>query len=106
MRYRVIITPDAESDLRKVYGFIRQQGAPQAAKAWLAGARAKIKTLSDHPERASLAPERFSFNEPIRELLYGSGNRGTYRFLFAIIDDCVFVLHVRHGSRLPMTPEK
>lgn len=49
-----------------------------------------------------MAPESASFEEPIRELLYGSGNRGTYRILFVVLDGTVFVLHVRHGSMLPL----
>ena len=106
MRYRVIITPEAENDLRTASRYIRRQGAPQAARAWLTGARKKIKTLAEYPERAHAASESMSFQEPIRELIYGSGNRGVYRILFAILDDSVFVLHVRHGSMLPMEPEK
>lgn len=106
MRYRVIITPEAENDLRTASRYIRRQGAPQAARAWLTGARKKIKTLAEYPERAHAASESMSFQEPIRELINGSGNRGAYRILFAILDDSVFVLHVRHGSMLPMEPEK
>ncbi len=106
MRYRVTITPGAEQDLRTAYRYIRQQGAPKAAISWLAGARKKINTLAEHPERAHFAPESTSFHEPIRELLYGRGNRGSYRILFVILDDAVFVLHIRHGSMLPMELEE
>ena len=105
MKYRVIITPEAESDLRKAYSYIRKQGAPLAARKWLAGARKEIKTLADLPERTPLAPEAHAFGEPIRELLYGKGQRGTYRIIYIIIDNSVFVLHVRHGSMLPIEPE-
>ena len=104
MKYRVIITPEAENDLRTASGYIRRQGEPQAARALLAGVRKKIKTLAENPERAHAASESVSFQEPIRELIYGSGNRGLYRILFAIIDDAVFVLHVRHGSMLARQP--
>ena len=106
MNYRVIITPEAESDLRKAYSFIRKQGAPLAARKWIAGARKEIKTLARFPLRTPLAPEAHAFDEPIRELLYGKGQRGTYRILYTIIDKCVFVLHVRHGSMLPLDPEQ
>lgn len=105
MKYRVIVTPQAENDLKEVVRYIRRQGAPQAAREWLAAARKKIKTLADHPEHGLLAPESSSFQEPIRELLCGSGNRGTYRVLFVILNSSVFVLRVRHGSRLPLEPE-
>lgn len=103
MRFRVIITPQAETDLRGAAGYIRRESA-RAARAWLSGIRRKIKTLARFPERCSLAPESESFNEPIRELFYGHGNRGTYRILFVVLDKSVFVLHVRHGSMLPLDP--
>ena len=79
---------------------------PRAARAWLKGVRQRIKTLALYPERCSLAPESASFNQPIRELFYGSGNRGTYRMLFVVLDKTVFVLHVRHGVRLPLKPDE
>jgi plasmid stabilization system protein ParE len=80
--------------------------APQAANAWIGGMRSVVKTLAQNPDRAHLAPEAASFNEPIRELLYGKGSRATYRILFAVRDNTVFVLHVRHRSMLPLEPER
>jgi plasmid stabilization system protein ParE len=103
MPYRVVLTPEADADLRMSYRYIRKH-APHAARSWIRRARLSIKTLSLHPERCPLAPESTSFDEPIRELLFGSGNRGTYRFLFVVLDEekSVYILHVRHGSRLPL----
>ena len=103
MTYRVILTPEAEADLRAVYRYIRKQ-APRAAREWIRRARQSIKTLSHHPSRCPLAPESSSFDEPIRELFFGSGNRGTYRFLFVVLGTTVFILHLRHGSMLPLEP--
>ena len=100
MRYRIIITPEAESDLRKASSYIRRDN-PRAASAWLKAARQRIKTLASYPERCTFAPESISFSQPIRELFY-HGNRGTYRILFVVLDKTVFVLHVRHGSMLPL----
>ncbi|MCC7482945.1 MAG: type II toxin-antitoxin system RelE/ParE family toxin [Hyphomicrobiales bacterium] len=105
MKYSVTITPDAENDLRTAYRYIRKH-APKAAAAWIKGARSTIKSLAQYPERGHLAPESSSFQEPIREVLYGSGNRGTYRILFVVLDKAVFVLHVRHGAMLPLDPKE
>lgn len=104
MKYRVVITPAAEADLRAAHRFIRRD-SPSAAKEWTRGIRKKIRSLANRPLRAPLAPEAAYFDEPIHELFYGSGNRGTYRILFTIIRDTVFVVHVRHGSRGPLTTE-
>ncbi|HET6180116.1 MAG TPA: type II toxin-antitoxin system RelE/ParE family toxin [Candidatus Sulfotelmatobacter sp.] len=105
MPYRVVLTPEAEADLRMIYRYIRQH-APKAAREWVRRARQKVKTLSHHPERCPLAPESASFDQPIRELFVGSGNRGTYRFLFVVIDKSVYILHIRHGSMLPLDPDQ
>jgi hypothetical protein len=51
-----------------------------------------------------MAPESISFQEPIRELLYGQG-RGVYRILFVVLSKIVYVLDVRHGSRDELQPE-
>ena len=104
MRYRVIVTPEAETDLRNAASYIRRDN-PRAARSWLKGARQRIKTLGQYPERCPLAPESTSFSEPIRELFYGHGNRGTYRILFVVLDKAVFVLHIRHGAMLPLNPD-
>lgn len=101
---RIVITPQAEQDMRAIYRHIRHD-APDAASRWSKGIRAHIKTLARSPERAPLAPESDTFEEPIRHLLYGKGNRGTYRILFAVLEKTVFVLHVRHGSMDVLTPD-
>jgi plasmid stabilization system protein ParE len=104
MPYRVIVTPEAERDLRSAYRYIRKD-APRPAREWIKRARRATKTLAQHPWRCPVAPESETFDEPIRELFFGSGNRGTYRFLFVILDDAVYVLHVRHGSGQTLKPE-
>ena len=101
MKFRVVITPEAEQDLRAAFRYIRAQSA-DAAREWLKGARQAIRSLSQNPERASVAPENSAFDETILQLFYGKGNRGTYRVLFTILGRKVFVLHVRHGSMLPL----
>jgi plasmid stabilization system protein ParE len=105
MLYRVIVTPEAESDLRAAYRYIRRH-APRSAREWIRRARQSVKTLSRHPERCPLAQESASFDEPVRELLFGAGNRGTHRIIFVVINRSVYVLHVRHGSMLPLDPEQ
>lgn len=107
MTYRVIIAPAAETDLQTAYRYIRNR-APRAAREWIRRARQTAKTLAHHPERCPMAPESASFDQPIRELFFGSGNRGTYRFLFVVFDEekSVYILHVRHGAMLPLNPDE
>ena len=95
--------PEAKADLRLSAAYIRGD-SPAAARRWLVQIKTRIATLARLPNRCPLAPEAASFGEPIRELLFGSGNRGTYRILFIIDISAVEVLNVRHGSMLPLTP--
>lgn len=104
MIYKVVVTPEAEEGLRDAYLFIRRDSSA-AARRWATSARRAIRGLSRFPDRCPIAPESREFDRAIRELLYGSGNRGTYRILFTIIDRTVFVLHVRHGSMQPLLME-
>ncbi|HEY3740708.1 MAG TPA: type II toxin-antitoxin system RelE/ParE family toxin [Bryobacteraceae bacterium] len=101
--YRVVSTIEAENDLKRAAAYIRRD-SPSAARRWLKQMRLHIQSLARHPERCPFAPEAESFGKPIRHLLCGSGNRGTYRVLFTIKDEFVAVFHVRHGSMLPLAP--
>jgi plasmid stabilization system protein ParE len=103
MNCRVVVTPRAKSDLQTIHSYLFQR-SPRAAGDWLDGAELAVQSLSRNPERCPLAAESLSFRRQIRQLLFGKGNRGTYRILFAVIGKEVYVLHVRHGFRLPLEP--
>jgi plasmid stabilization system protein ParE len=98
VKYRVIVSLNAEYDLREAYRYIRNY-VPAAASRWIKGARRSMKTLARNLQRCPLAPESKSLDEPILELLYGKGPRGVYRILFTVYSGSVYVLHIRHGSR-------
>ena len=103
MSYRLIVTPRAKNNLITIHAYILKE-APEAADSWLQRADCAVESLGEHPERCPLAPEASSFGKPIRQLLFGSGNRGTYRILYLVLEEkrSVYILHVRHGSRLPL----
>lgn len=103
MSYRVVLTPRAKQNLRTIHAYIFKQ-SPRAADDRLDRAERAVESLGHHPERCSLASESLSFGKPIRQLLFGTGNRGTYRLLFLVIHQSVYLLHIRHGSRLPLSP--
>jgi plasmid stabilization system protein ParE len=107
MSYHVIILPDAERELEEAYRWVREE-APHHADKWLDGLLAARDSLSEFPERCSLAPENEHFREEIRQLLYGKRG-GRYRLLFTIERDTVFILPIRHAARdtvKPPSPEQ
>ncbi len=97
MKYRVVVLSAAQKEITEAYQWLYQQ-SPEQADDWLSGLDNAIRSLDTFPARCPLAPESNVFNEQLRRLLYGRG-RGAYRILFAITDDTVVVLRVRHSAR-------
>lgn len=99
MRYRVMVAPEALSELQAIRREMKKV-IPKAVAKWSEGIRERIRTLATPPERCALAPESFHFQTEIRELFFGRPNRRMYRSLFVVEGRNVVVVHVRHGSRL------
>jgi plasmid stabilization system protein ParE len=97
----VIITPNAAEDLTASWHWLRDRN-PRAANEWLTGIRGMILELGTMPEAHPVAPESQSLDLPIRGALYGRGTR--WRIYYAVIDQSVQVLHVRHGRRSDWQP--
>ena len=95
-RYRVVISPFAEDNIRDAHAWFMDENPAYAAK-WIAGIREKIVGLEVFPESHSVAPESDAFDCEIRQLLYGRGT--PWRIFFTIDRSTVHVLHVRHGNR-------
>ena len=102
MAYRVVVTEQAERELRAATDWIARR-APQAAVRWFNGFVDKLTQLSDQPHSHGLAHESTKFPYELRQLLYG--RRRTYRALFTIRDDAVVVLTIRHAARDDVMPE-
>ena len=99
MRYRVVVSMQAQAEIRAIVGSMRGF-APGSTALWRSEIRERIKTLAVHPERCVLAPESNMLGAEVREVLHGKPNRKMYRILFTVEEKLVVVLHVRHGSRL------
>ena len=95
-RYRVVITPLAEDNIRKAHDWLKSENPAHASK-WLTSIRDKISGLETLPESHAVAPESGAFNREIRQLLFG--RRTPWRIFFTIEGSTVHVLHVRHRGR-------
>ena len=96
MHYSVVMTANAKGNLRAAYRRAAKH-APNAAGRWLAKFEAALDSLSDNPERCTLAPESDSVKHEVRQLSFGKPWR-VYRVLFTINQDRVIVLHIRWGA--------
>jgi toxin ParE1/3/4 len=93
-KYRVEITRLAEIDIEEIWNFIAEDSAREASE-FILKLEKQIDTLERFPERCSLIPENELLGTKYRHLMYGS-----YRTIFRISEDTVYVLRVIHGSRL------
>jgi toxin ParE1/3/4 len=103
MAYRIEFTQRALRDVDEAYEWIAR-GSRRHAGRWYVAILDRIETLRDHPLRCPLAPETESFEREIRQLLHGRRG-GVYRVLFAVEEERVVILSVRHGARAPLAPE-
>ena len=101
MIFQVEITPIAENQISQAYRWYRERN-PEFADRWFRELMNTIATLQEKPQRCALAVEHEIFPEEVRKLLYGKA-KNVYRVLFAIRDDIVYVLYVRHSSQAPLT---
>jgi toxin ParE1/3/4 len=99
MAYRVEITPEAEADLDACYRYIAAD-SPGNAVRWWQRCYEVMDRLGLFPDSYSLAPENDAVPFEVRQKLYGN-----YRILFAMQEQRVIVLHIRHAAQLPLKPE-
>lgn len=98
MKSRSVALAEAE----EVCLWIQQYSSANASE-WFQGLIEAINSLEKSPQRCSLAPENDTFDEEIRQLLYGK-RRSTYRIIFTVSGQTVYILHVRHASRQLLEP--
>jgi len=92
----VIITPNAADDLTATWVWLRERN-PKAADEWLDGIRQTILALGDLPHAYPVADEAQSLDTEVRRALFGNATK--WRIYYAILNDKIQVLHVRHGRQ-------
>jgi plasmid stabilization system protein ParE len=102
MAYRVETTARAERDADRLLGWLIAQRAGETGLRWFEGLEEAIATLADMPERCPFAPENARVPFEVRQLLYGR-RPNVYRILFTIEGGTVYILHILHGRRRPLT---
>ena len=102
--YVVKILPRAADDIeRNAVWWADHHSVDQAIK-WFDEVRRQILSLNRRPESHGLAEENDDFPYEIRNKLVGLGARRSYRAVFTIRDDVVFVLAVLHSAQDSLCP--
>ena len=90
-KYRVILHPDAETDINSSFEWGSRAWGRENAKAWVRQIRQTIKNrLTSMPLGCPLAPENEELDTPVRQLIVGR-----YRILFIVEKGTVTILHLR-----------
>jgi plasmid stabilization system protein ParE len=90
-KYKVILHPDAESDIESSFKWGRRAWGEENAKLWVRKLRRAItKQLTSLPLACPRAPESEQLDVSIRHLIVGR-----YRVLFTATGRTVTILHVR-----------
>jgi plasmid stabilization system protein ParE len=101
MAHKVVITPQAEGELRSIGDYIVAQHAPLAARRFVQSLRRRIAALKTFPEGYGLAPEAQDAGVELRQLIHGM-----YRVLYTVDGTTVTIHAVRHGARRPLPPDE
>jgi len=90
-KYKVILHPDAETDINSSFEWGSRAWGRENAKAWVRQIRQTIKNrLTSMPLGCPLAPENEELDIPVRQLIVGR-----YRILFIVEKGTVTILHLR-----------
>lgn len=99
MKYRYRLTGSAIADIQTYYDQIAAY-SPRLADKWHRKLFDRFDVLRSFPLSCPRASEAEKFGEDVRHLLYGK-RHSTYRILFVVREDVVFILAVWRASRGP-----
>lgn len=99
MTYRVVFTQRASDEMDAAARWWAEHRSAQQAARWYAGFSEAIFSLTEFPERCSLARENGRFPYEIRELNFGLGSHPTHRAVFTVRPDVVLILTIRHSAQ-------
>jgi plasmid stabilization system protein ParE len=98
MTYRVVILQQAIDDLTRNARWWSANHSVDQALAWLESVEGQLLELSELPERFGICPEDGLFKYDIRQMPVGLGSRKSYRVVYTIRKNEVFVLTIRRAE--------
>ena len=95
MSFEVFLTADAACDLEELYQYIVRHDAPGKAEHVLTSIEKICNSLSESPERGAYPKELLALGiRDYREVFFKS-----YRVIYRVMDDTVYVLLIVDGRR-------
>ena len=99
MRYRLIVMPRARGDINRNADWWANHYSTEQALKWSGAVYDQLESLCEFPQRHPMSRDNDSFAYELREEFVGLGSRPSYRAIFMIKGDKVFVLTVRAAEQ-------
>ena len=94
MSFEVVFTDEASVQTMKIQDWIAERSV-QGAIAWQTALQLAVGKLHERGSGFSLSVESSQFSEPLYQVLFKTRRGLTYRGLFVVRDQTVFVVSVR-----------
>jgi plasmid stabilization system protein ParE len=104
MIFRVTVLPQARRDIDRNAEWWSDHHSLDEALRWSDAIYDQLATLALHPEICGLSAENDDFPYEIRDKLVGLGSRPSYRAVFTIQADVVYVLTVQRSAQDAIRP--
>ena len=104
MTYRVHELKLAQADIRSIFHWIREK-SPQGAEAWLDAYERMIEGLTRFVGH-SVAPEDKEAVFKVQQVLFSTKWGSTYRALYTVEGEDVYILRVRGRGQSEVRPEE
>ena len=104
MPFQVFLLPQAEADIEANASWWATHDSVNQATHWFDTVHAQLKLLTISPESNGLSAENDEFPYEIRDKLVRVGPRPSYRAIFTIKENCVYVLTVQRSTQEVVRP--
>lgn len=104
MTFRVVLLDQAEAEIEANAQWWATHHSVEQAARWFDAVHEQLKSLEHFPESNGLSAENDDFPYEIRDKPLGLGSRPSYRAVFTIKDETVYVLTVRRGAQDVIRP--
>ena len=105
MSLPIRILPRAKMDFCRIFSYI-EAASHEGAARWREAFEGGLQRVSDGPEQFGFAPEDQFTHFELRQLLFKTRHGLTYRFVFTVVDDDVFILRLHGPGQPPLEPDE
>ncbi len=105
MQYAVHVLPRAHDDVLHIATWISERSL-QGAETWIVAFENLLVRLKERPLACGSAPEASAAGRDLRQALFRTRQGNTYRAVFFVQEETVYLLRVRGSGQPPLTADE